>query len=113
MLQYQMLGESPLKKKNRPPQVENLIEAIKQHLETGNIRFSEHAITRKKERRISPQDAVYVLRNGYHEKRKTTFDELNNTWKYAVRGKTLDKEDLRIVVAIVDEVVVITVIRLK
>lgn len=102
-----------MKKRNRPSQVENLIEAIKEHLKTGNIRFSEHAIIRKKERHISPQDAVYVLKNGYHEKGKTTFDELNKTWKYAVRGKTLDKEEIRIIVAIVDEVIVITVIRLK
>lgn len=101
------------KKINRPPQVEDLIKEIRKYLELGSIRFSEHAIIRKKERHISPQDVRRVLENGYHEKRKTTYDEHNRTWKYAVRGKTLDKEDIRVIVAIVDEVVVVTVVGLK
>jgi len=41
------------------------------------------------------------------------FDDLNKTWKYAIRGKTIDKEDVRVVVAIVDEMIIITVIRLR
>ncbi len=99
-------------KKQRPPQIENLLEVVREHVEKGSFRFSEHAIIRKKERAISPQDAVYVLKNGYHEKRKTSFDEINKAWKYAIRGKTIDKENIRVIVAVVEEVIIITVIKL-
>lgn len=95
-----------------PPQIENLLDVIKRYLKEGNFRFSKHAITRRKERSISPQDAKYVLRTGYHEKKKTTFDKLNKAWKYAIRGKTIDNQEIRVVVAIVEEAVIITVIKL-
>lgn len=100
-------------KKMRPPQIENLLEVVATLVEKGNFRFSEHAIQRRKERRISPQDAVYILKTGYHEKQKTSFDEIYKTWKYAIRGKTLDREDVRVIIPIVEKLIVITVIRLK
>ena len=79
-------------KSNRPPQIENLLAEISQLIDEGNFRFSKHAIIRRKERSISPQDAVYVLKNGFHEKKKTTFDKTNKIWKYAIRGKTKDNQ---------------------
>ena len=51
------------------------------------------------EREIELPDVLYVLKNGYHEKRKTTFDEVFQSWKYAIRGKTLDELDIRIILA--------------
>lgn len=52
-------------------------------------------------------DVIYVLQNGYHEKRKTCFDEGFGTWKYAIREKTLDNIDLRTIVAFDDEMLII------
>ena len=40
-----------------------------------------------------------MLRHGFHEKKKDLFDETHNTWNYAVRGKTLDKEEMRVIVS--------------
>ena len=51
------------------------------------------------ERSIDLPDVLYVLKNGYHEKAKSIFDEAFETWKYAVRGKTVDNYDIRIIIA--------------
>ena len=45
---------------------------------------------------------LYVLKNGYHERHKTSFDEAFQTWKYAIRGKTLDGIDIRIIISFDD-----------
>ncbi len=44
------------------------------------------------------EDVLYVLKSGYHEKNKTSYDEAFQVWKYAIRGKTLDDEDVRIII---------------
>lgn len=45
-------------------------------------------------------ETLYVLKNGKEEKVKTRFDDNQNTWKYAIRGKTLIEEiDARVIVA--------------
>ena len=36
---------------------------------------------------------------GHHEKRKDEFKPEFSAWNYAIRGKTLDKRDLRIAVS--------------
>jgi hypothetical protein len=48
-----------------------------------------------------------------HEKDKDLFDVKRQMWKYAIRGKTLDGINLRIIVAFEKEMVIITVMRLK
>lgn len=63
------------------------------------------------ERELELSDVLYVLKHGYHEKRKTTFDEVFQTWKYAIRGKTIDTVDVRIIIAFdEDDMLIITVI---
>ncbi len=78
----------------------------------GDYRFSSHAVQRGLERVISFQDTLYVLRHGVHEKKKTSFDYKRNTWKYAIRGKTIDGADTRVIIAFETGMVVITIIRL-
>ena len=53
-----------------PARIENLLKKIKESIETGDYRFSFHAVQRGKERFISYQDALYVLENGVHEEKK-------------------------------------------
>jgi mRNA-degrading endonuclease RelE of RelBE toxin-antitoxin system len=53
-----------------------------------------------------------VLRNGTHEVRKTIFETKRQIWKYAIRGRTEDKE-VRVIVAFNDEMIIITVIDVK
>ena len=40
-----------------------------------------------------------MLKNGYHERIKDSYDEQHKEWNYAVRGKTLEKKILRVVVS--------------
>lgn len=71
---------------------------------------TKHALQRQSERKIDLPDVLYVLKSGYHEKRKTSFDESFNAWKYAIRGKTLDRVDIRIIISFDDEnMLIITV----
>ena len=58
---------------------------------------------------IDLNDAEYILKNGYHEKKKTSFDEIFRTWKYAIRGKTIEDLDIRLIIAFdEDGMIVIT-----
>ncbi len=99
-------------KPGTPAQIENLLEKVKASIGSEDYRFSSHATKRGEERFISYQDALYVLTNGFHEKKKTIFDSKYRTWKYAIRGKTADSLDTRVVVAFEKGMVIITVIRL-
>lgn len=86
----------------RPSQLDKLFPKIRDCLDKGLYRQSKHAIERELERKIDLLDVLYVLKNGYHENQKTSFDEAFLTWKYAVRGKTLDEIDIRIIIAFDD-----------
>ena len=73
----------------------------------------DHALQRIKEREVTFLEVRQVLRTGFHEKRKDAFKEEHNSWNYSVRGKTIDKRNLRIVVSFdEDDMLVITVIDL-
>jgi hypothetical protein len=94
----------------RPSQLDELFSKIHYCLEMGLYRQSRHAIARELERKIDLLDVLYVLKTGHHEKQKTSFDEAFQTWKYAIRGKTLDKTDIRIIIAFDDtDMMIITV----
>lgn len=96
-------------KKKKPEQTEQLFSVIGECIEQGRYILTEHALQRLNERAITVNDAEYVLKNGYHEKRKTSFDEVFNTWKYAIRGKTVEQLDIRIIIAFdQDGMIVIT-----
>ena len=100
--------------KNTPsPQIENLLAKVKESVESGNYIIRAHALIRLNEREISVKDTLYVLAHGYHEKQKTSYDLAYKTWKYAIRGKTGDGLDIRVIIAFVEKMAIITVIRLK
>jgi Domain of unknown function (DUF4258) len=102
-----------INQQTRPPKIGNLISAVKRCLELGNYRRSVHARRREKERDIDLTDIKYVLKNGRHEGSKDQFDDAFNAWKYAIRGKTLDGADIRIIVAFDENIMhIITVISL-
>ncbi len=97
-------------KPKRPAQLDELFPRIRSCIDQGLYRQSKHAIDRELERKIDLLDVLYVLKNGYHEKQKTSFDEVFQKWKYAVRGNTLDEIDIRIIVAFDDnDMMIITV----
>jgi hypothetical protein len=77
----------------------NLLELIKKSITSGNYIYTGHAQQRLQEREVTRQEVKQVLKNGFHEKKKDTFDEVYNEWNYAIKGKTLDKKNLRIVLS--------------
>lgn len=99
--------------KPRPAQIGNLLERIRESVKTGNYIVRKHALERLNERAISLRDVNYVLIRGYHEKQKTSFDSVFQTWKYSIRGKTMDGLEVRVIVSFVEMMAIITVIRLE
>lgn len=69
---------------------------------------------RAKERGIIAADFEYILKTGSHEPSKDKFDEIYKEWNYAIRGKTIDKRELRIIITFdEDGLLLITVIDLN
>jgi len=69
-------------------------------IETNQYILTKHAFDRQIARTINLPETLYVLKNGYEEKRKTCFDNEQNTWKYAIRGKKIrDESEVRVIVA--------------
>lgn len=92
-------------------QPQNLLETIRKYIASGKYRVSKHAVKRQNERAVSLPKTLYVLTNGVHEEKKTLFDTKFQTWKYAIRGKTPDGIDIRVIVVLEDEMIIITVIQ--
>lgn len=92
----------------------NILKKVQKYLHEGNYRDTRHASQRGVERNIYLPDILEVLKNGYHEKRKDEYREDFKSWNYAIRGKTLDGDELRIVVYFESQrMMIATVIRLN
>ena len=90
-----------------------LIEKIRRAIKSGEYRDTFHSAQRQSSRLITRLEIEYVLLNGWHEKRKDAYDENYYAWNYAIRGKTIDSRNLRIIVSFdVDEMLIITAIDL-
>ena len=79
--------------------VAQLLPLIRECIEAGHFFDTRHATDRQGERAITRPEILYVLRHGYHEKRKDKFEPRYQAWNYAVRGKTSDARELRIIVS--------------
>lgn len=102
-----------MKKEVKGEKIQDLMAEVKKHLDDGTYRFSNHGLERKDQRTVAIPDITNALRNGYHEKKKDCWEEAFKSWNYSVRGKSIDGEDLRIIVSFeVVGLLIITVIRL-
>lgn len=90
----------------------NLLEKIDQHIRLRRYRLSRHAMERLRARSLELHDLVSILRRGFHEESKSVFNIKMQTWNYAIRGKTLDGVDARVVIAFEKDMIIITAIRL-
>jgi len=90
---------------------DNPLAKIRQHIDSGRYRVSKHAIKRQSEREVNLRNILYVLTHGFHEEQKSLFDIAFQTWKYAIRGRTIDGIELRVIVGFAEEMLIITVIR--
>ena len=60
---------------------------------------TRHATQRGFEREITRPKILYVLKDRIHELQRTV-DELDLVWNYAIRGKTVDKKNVRVAVSL-------------
>jgi hypothetical protein len=63
-----------VKEKPKPAKLANILDKIKECIETGNYILTKHALERQIVRAVNLPETLHVLRNGYEEKRKTCFD---------------------------------------
>ncbi len=98
----------------RVEKIKNLLTRIKLNASKGNFIILPHAIDRQGERNITVPDIVYALATGWHEPQKDQYAEDFKTWNYAIRGKTIDERELRIITSFDENnMLIITVIDLK
>jgi hypothetical protein len=91
----------------------NLLKKIHECLKHEQYRFTKHALERKNQRVVEIPDILFVLRNGRHEKAKDSWDAKFQEWNYAIFGKTIDGEALRIIVSFDESgMLIITIIKL-
>jgi len=93
----------PPKKKPRPAKLPDVLARARERLTSGNYRDTRHATERKAERDIILSEIQQVIRGGYGESSKDAWKEAYKAWNYAIRGRTLDDRDLRIVVSFDEE----------
>jgi hypothetical protein len=97
----------------RPPKISNVMNIVHRCLREGRYLDTRHAFERQQERLISRIEIIQVLKRGYHEKRKDNFEETFRSWNYAIRGKTVDGRELRIIVTLdQNNMLIITAINL-
>ncbi len=90
-----------------------LLRKIRDHVQKGTYIVSAHALQRQNERLVDLKHVLYVLKNGCREEDKDLFDIKRQMWKYAIHGKTIDGINLRVIVSFEEEMIIITVMRIK
>lgn len=77
----------------------DLKKVVGQYLDAGRYLDTRHSHFRQRHRLIKRPEILYVLRHGYHEKKRDTYEKTHQEWNYAIRGKTPDGRELRIVIS--------------
>lgn len=89
----------------------HVAEWVLEDLKEDRVRFSNHALDRLNQRLIplglDESDVFRILRSGRREFSKDRWDSVFMEWAYAFRGRCLDGTELRIVVSVSNEFVVI------
>lgn len=100
-------------KKVRSPKLIDPCKIVREFIALGAYRETSHCILHRKERNLSLPAIIYVLKYGRHEKAKDEYKEEFLAWNYAIRGKTIDDEEIRVAVYFENNLLMIaTVIRL-
>lgn len=100
--------------KNKSGWIEDILGEVRRHVESRKYRITNHARERQDQHKVTLPNLLYILSNGFHEKDKTLYSNEFQTWKYAIRGKTIDSlDEFRIIVAFENEMAILTIIRLK
>lgn len=91
----------------------DVLRKVKEHVRNGTYILVKHAIDMQKARGIKLPDVMRVLEHGRHERDKDIFSVKNQIWKHAIRGKTINGADVRVIISLEKKMVIITVIRIK
>lgn len=91
---------------------DQLKKTVLECVERGRYRLTKHAEEELKNDDLDLNDALHVLKTGCHDHGKTGFDAKHQTWKYAIEGKTKDLKKVRVIIAFVEEMLIITVMEL-
>lgn len=99
--------------RDRSGWIEDILSEVRKYVKARKYKITSHAQERQEQYNITLPELLFVLSNGFHERNKTLFDNTFQTWKYAIRGKTIDTlVELRIIVAFEEEMAILTIIRL-
>lgn len=101
--------------KTKPTKILNLLDVVKQCVEDGRYLETVHAKQRQALRGIILPHILHVLKNGIHEKKKDTFDEVYQAWNYAIRGCTADNVEMRVIISFddVEQLLIITAFHIE
>lgn len=81
--------------KKKPLKIENVLALIRECIEKEKYTFTKHALARQGERKINVAEVMHVLKTGFEEKQKTSFDSDNMIWKYAIKAAIVGEYDFR------------------
>lgn len=84
----------------RPTKNPNILAIARQAVAAGNYTPVDHAKLRLDEREVTVQEMEQVITNGHHEKNKDEYKPEHRSWNYSIRGKTVDKKELRVAVSL-------------
>ena len=56
------------------------------------------------------QDVVHVLKSGFHDERFDSWSNKFSSWKYNIRGTTIDGNEIRVVLSLQNRCIIVTVI---
>ena len=99
-----------MKTPKRPEKESEILLVARQATDRKLYRHSEHALLRHSQRNIRLDNVIHVLKTGYREPKKDVYDENFKTWKYSIRGNSLEDEDLRIIIAFADGILIIVTV---
>jgi len=91
------VGKQPGTK--RPAKHPDVLGLARVCLGKGRYRDTRHGGDRRQEREITLMEIKAVIGSGWHEKARDRYPVEHSAWSYAVRGKTVDKRALRVVVS--------------
>ena len=89
----------------------DLAHRVSEAVASGRYRVLAHARQRCTERDVAAADIEHVLEAGHRVRVRDRFDEAHAAWSYCYEGKSIDGDDLRVVVAFEDWMLVVTVVR--
>jgi Domain of unknown function (DUF4258) len=89
-----------------------LQKEILKHLEEDRYRLTKHGDEELKNDDLDLNDALHVLKNGKHNQKKTEFNNRHQIWHYAIEGITKDLKKVRVIIAFVGEMLIITAMEL-